>query len=222
VPHERPLRAMALYRRPAAFMLVAAIMVALFVWNAWIMTSDDNERTAMLFPTIGLLTLVVLWISIWSFVSNALGRRPNFSAHGFVACAGIIVLVAADSVFDYVAFGFDVDWILYLDGIVATAILGYIVYRHLLLNSRASRRTLAVAGLGISAGLAGAMLALDFASDRTQDGTQDYSESIKGPAFLFASGASPAEFLSQADALKRKVDEMARADSARTNIPRDR
>jgi hypothetical protein len=222
VPRERLLRATALYRRPAAFMLAAALMVALFVWNAWIMTSDENDRTAMLFPTIGLLTLIVVWISIWSFVSNALGRRPNFAAHGFVACAGIVALVAADSFFDYVGFGFDIDWILYLDGIVATALLGYIVYRHLLLNSRASRRTLAVAGFGISASLAGALLALDFALDRTQDGTQDYSAAIKAPAFLFASGASPAEFLSQADALKHTVDEMARIDSTRAHASRDR
>ncbi|MDB5921746.1 MAG: hypothetical protein JWN13_682 [Betaproteobacteria bacterium] len=212
VPAERPLQATALYRRPAAFMVIAVLVVALFLWNAWIMTSDDDDKYVILLSTIGVITVIGIWISIWSVVSSAIGRRPNFAAHGFVACAGVIALVAASSLFDYLAFGFDMGWLQYVAFVVVAAILAYIVYRHLLLNSRATRKTLVLAGTGISLMVCGAIFAINLAMDLAQDGNQHYNESIKAPAFLFVSGVSPNAFMSDAEALKRKVDAMGKRD----------
>jgi hypothetical protein len=212
VPAERALQATALHRRPAAFMVMAALVVALFLWNAWIMTSDDDDKYVILLSTIGVITVIVIWISIWSVVSSAIGRRPNFAAHGFVACAGVIALVAASSFFDYLAFGFDMGWLQYVAFVVVAAILAYIVYRHLLLNSRATRKTLVLAGTGISLMVCGAIFAINLAIDLAQEGNQHYNESIKAPPFLFVSGASPAAFFSDAEVLKRKVDAMGKRD----------
>jgi ABC-type sugar transport system permease subunit len=213
VPQERPLRAIALYRRPAAFMAVAAFTLALFAWNGWIMTTDDEERYVMLFPMLAIVVVIAVWISLWSFVSSAVGRRPNFAAHGFVACAGVIALVATAGFFEYLSFGLDAAWVDYI-GIVAIAIiLAYVVYRHLRLNSRATRRNLVLASTGISAGLCGAMAGLTFAIQLTQEGNQSYSDSIKAPAFLFVPGTSLETFMSDAEALKRKVDVMRKPDT---------
>ncbi|MGZ5140915.1 MAG: FHA domain-containing protein [Burkholderiales bacterium] len=212
VSPERPLQATALYRRPAAFMVMAALMVALFLWNAWIMTSDDDDKYMILVSTIGMLVVIGIWISIWSFVSSAIGRRPNFSAHGFVACAGVVALVAASSFFDYLAFGFDAGWVQYIAVAVVAAMLAYIVYRHLLLNSRATRKTLALAGSGISLMVCAGIFGINLAMDLARDGNQHYSESIKPPSFLYVSGVSPSAFMSDAEALKRKVDAMGKRD----------
>lgn len=208
VPGERPYRATAIYRRPAALLATAALMIALFLWNAWIMTSDDNDKYAMLFPTVGLVILVAIWISAWTFVSSAIGRRPHFAAHGFVACAGVIALVASESFFDYLSFGFDTGWMQYIGGVVTATIFSYVVYSHLRLNSRATHKSLVLASTGISVTLCGAIAGLSLVIDLSQDGNQRYNDLIKGPAFLFVSGMAPDTFLSDAEALKRRVDAM--------------
>lgn len=210
VPQERPLRAIAIYRRPAAFMVMAVLTTALFLWNAWIMTSDDNNKYAMLFPTLALMIGLAVWISMWSFVSSAVGRRPNFAAHGFVACAGVIALAASESFFDYISFGLDAGWLQYMGGVATAAILAYIVYRHLRLNSRATHRNLVLTSTGIAVVLCGAVAGLNLVVDMSQDGNQRYNDSIKAPAFLFVPGTSPNTFISDAEALKLSVDAMAK------------
>jgi FHA domain len=210
VAEERPLRAAALYRRSPAFLAIAVLTILVFAWNAWIATTDENDRLVMLFPVAGLVVVVAVWISVWSFVSSALGRRANFAAHGFVACAGVIALIVASALFDYLAFGFDASGLQYVGGMSTAAILGYVVYRHLVLNSRAGRRNLAIAATAMSVVICGAGYGLGVAIDLTQEGNQHYSEAIKAPQFLFVTGSSTRAFIADAQVLQRKVDAMGK------------
>jgi len=210
VPQERPLLRVALYRRPAAFALLAALYIVLLLWNGWVLTNEDDERYVLYFGVLGMVALLAVWISVWSFVSNVTGRLPHFTAHGFVACAGVVALTTSDSVFEYLSFAFDATWLDYVSGAAAAAVLAYMIYRHLLLNSRARRKTLAFVGAVTSVAICGTFAGLELVSDRALDTKQRYNGTIKAPVFLFASGTSPETFMSDAEALKNKVDAMVR------------
>jgi len=209
---ERPLRAAAFYRRPSVFALAAAVVIALILWNLWIMTSDQEEKYTIWLSVLPLLAAVAVWISIWSLVSRTVGGRSNFAAHGFVACAGFAALALSETLFEYLSFGFDLRWIQYLSFAAGAAIFAYMVYRHLRLNSRALRRTLAIAGVVVSIVLYGAAAGLQVATELAQEGLQRYDGSVKAPMFLFVSGASPEAFVSDGESLKRKVDAAARVE----------
>jgi len=211
VQPEMPLRALALYRRPLAFALVAALLIALVVWNAWITTTGREEKTFFIYPALSVCGILALWISIWSLVGT-IGGRANFTAHGFVAGVGVVAFVLADTLFDYLSFGFDAHWIEYVDIVAASLILAYMIYRHLRLNSRAPLRRLAVFAVSASAAVFGVAAGLDAAQDSEREGRQRFNETIKAPAFLWVSGTAPGAFLAKAGKLREKADEAARTE----------
>ena len=210
VAPERRLLGMAFYRRTSTFIGIAALMIALFAFNAWVMTTDDEHRYLMFFPVLGTVIAVAIWVSIWYFVGSAIGRRPNFAAHGSVACAGVIALLGADALFEYLAYGFNAQWLDYAGLLASIALVGYIFYWHLLLNSRARPRNLMLVSACVSLVLAAATVGADLLTDMLQEGNQEYSDAIKAPAFLFVGGTSPEAFLADTDELKRKVDALAK------------
>jgi ABC-type Fe3+-siderophore transport system permease subunit len=138
------------------------------------------------------------------------GGRSNFAAHGFVACTGVTALLCSEVLFNYLSFGFDAHWIQYVGFAAGAAIFGYVIYRHLRLNSRASRRRLAIAGAVASVFLYGTTAALQAATESAQQGAQRYDGALKAPLFLLVAGAPPDAFLAAGEELKSKVDAMAR------------
>src|SRR6185436_11335146 len=70
VAPERILRAVAIYRRPAAFFAAALVAIGLVIWNMWILATDQNEKYMVWLSSLPLFVVIVLWISIWSLVSR--------------------------------------------------------------------------------------------------------------------------------------------------------
>lgn len=208
VPQERTVRGIEFYRRPAPFFVAASLAIALVVWNGWVMTTEEREKYWMLFAVVGLVVAAGTWIAAWSLQSHAIGRRPNFFAHGFIACAGVVALGASESLFEYLSFALDAGWLAYIAGIASAAIFAYVLYRHLVLNSRARRRSLALTGAGVSLAVTGVFAAMSLAADLTQEGKQRYNDVIKPPAVLLTSGTTAEAFLADAQTLKNKVDAM--------------
>jgi hypothetical protein len=205
VQPEMPMRAVAFYRRPLAFALVAALPIALVVWNAWITTTGREEKTFFIYPALSVCGVLALWISIWSLVGT-IGGRANFAAHGFVAAVGVVAFVLTDTLFDYLSFGFDAHGFEYVDVVAAALILAYMIYRHLRLNSRAPLRRLAVLAAIASAAVCGVAAGLDVAQDSEREGRQRFNETIKAPAFLWVPGSAPEAFLAKAEKLRDKAD----------------
>lgn len=210
VAPERRLLGLAFYRRTSSFAGIAALMIAVFAFNAWVMTTEDEHRYLMFFPVLGMVIAIAIWTSIWYFVGSAIGRRPNYAAHGSIACAGVIALITFDALFEYLAYGFNAQWLDYAGLLASIALVGYIFYWHLLLNSRARPRNLMLVSVGVSLVLSAATVGADLLGDMLQEGNQEYSEAIKAPAFLFVGGTSPDAFMAQTETLKRKVDELAK------------
>lgn len=209
---ELKLRATALYRRPLSFAVAAAVLLVLVLWSAWVATTQPEERASIAFPAIGMAAAVAIWISIWALVGRAAGGRANFAAHGFVVCAAFIAMALTDTLLDYLSFAFHASWLDSAGFVVAGAILAYMLYRQLRLNSRASRRRLGIAAvLTTVVGFAG-VAGLEQASESQHEGIQRYDGTLKAPLFLMVPGISPEAFVSEAQRLKRKVDAMARTD----------
>jgi hypothetical protein len=214
VPPEQRLRATALYRRPSAFTVAASVFLGLILWGVWVATiRRDDEWATILFPTLATCIAVTAWISVWSLVSRIVGGRANFSAHGFVACATLAAIAVAETLFEYLSFGFNARWLDHA-GTAAVAALGaFMLYRHLRLNSRAPRATLGLiaativlTGYGIAAGL-------ERAAEPGREGLQRYDNTLKSPRFLWVTGATPAAFLAEREKLRHKADAAARVEN---------
>jgi hypothetical protein len=209
---ELKLRATALYRRPLSFAAAAVMLLVLVLWSAWVSTTQPEERALIAFPAIGMAVAVTIWISIWSLVGRTVGGRANFAAHGFVVCAAMVTMALTDTLLDYLSFAFHATWLVPASVVVAGAILAYMLYRQLRLNSRASRRRLGIAAVLTAVVGFASVAGLEKASEWQREGTQNYDGSLKPPIFLLVAGITPEAFVGDAQRLKRKVDAMARTD----------
>lgn len=211
VPAEQRLRATAFYRRPAAFAAAAALLAGLTLWSAWVGTSSRDEWASLVFPTVLTGVAVAVWISVWSLVSRTVGGRANFAAHGFVACAALAAIAVTGTLFDYLSFGFDAHWLDRAGTAAGAALAAVMLYRHLRLNSRAPRRWLGVIAVLVVAAGFGVAAGVERAGEARREGQQRYDNTLKPPAFLWASGAAPEAFLAEGAKLRRRADAAARA-----------
>jgi multisubunit Na+/H+ antiporter MnhB subunit len=210
VQPELRLRATALHRRPAAFAIAAAVLLGMTLWSAWVMTNARDEWASVLFPTLAVSAVAVVWISVWSLVSRTVGRRANFAAHGFVACAAIAAIDVAGTLFEYLSFGFDARWLDRAGVALIGVIAAYMLYRHLRLNSRASRRTLGAIAAGVVLAAFGFAAGVDRATQTMREGMQRYGHALKAPVFLWVSGVTPEAFIAQGEKLRFEADAAAR------------
>lgn len=209
VQPELALQAVSLYRRPAAFIALACLVIALVVWNAWIGTASREDKAFFVYPAVGACSALAVWISVWSLVGTV-GGRANFAAHGFIACAGVIVLMLVDTLGGYLSFGLSAHWLEYASTAVGGVVFAAMVYRHLRLNSRAARRRLGVIAAVAAVAVWGLALGLDMAQDASREGRLRYDQTMKPPAFVWVSGASPEAFLARGEKLKDRADKAAR------------
>ncbi len=208
---EAQLRVAAPYRRPAAFVVAAAILLALTLWSAWIATTSRDEWAQILIPTVVTSVVVAVWISVWSLVGRIVGGRANFAAHGFVACALLAASAAAGTIFEYLSFGFGERWLDHAGTAVLAMLTVYMLYRHLRLNSRATRAKLGFVACGIVAAGFGVFVGLQRAGETRFEGVQRYDHALKSPAFLWIPGVTPEAFLAEGQKLRHKADALARA-----------
>lgn len=209
---EMLLRADGVHRRSPGFAISATMLLAFVLWSAWIEAAAQDEKIYLVYPAVGTCVAVGLWIAIWALVGRAAGGRDNFAGHGFVACAGLVAIMVASTLSDYLSFGFDADWLDYVGIGAAAVIFAYMIYRHLRLNSRSPRKSLAVVSAIASLTVCGALAALQVASDWPLEGKMRYDRTIKAPAFLWVKGAGIPAFLAGGEKLKTKADAFARTD----------
>lgn len=210
VPPEQRLRAAALHRRPTAFVGAAAALLAVTLWSAWVATNAREEWASLIFPVLALAAVAAVWISVWSLVSRTVGGRANFAAHGFVACAGLVAMDVTVALFDYLSFGFDTRWLDHAGLAVLGAVGAYMLYRHLRLNSRASRRALGAVAAGVVLAAFGLAAGIEQATRTMREGMQRYDSSLKAPAFLWVPGVAPEAFILRGEKLRFEADAAAR------------
>ncbi len=209
VATERTIRQGAAYRRAAMFAIAAAIVVAMLVWDAFLTTSHRDEKALTAMSVFTVVAAGAMWIAIWSLVGRTAGRRANFAAHGFVACAGVLALQIWTTSAGYLAFGLDARWLETLSVVGAAALFGYVVYRHLRLATRATRRAHAAVAACVAIVAFGGGLLITTLMSAMDPAAQSHSYSLKAPFFLMVRGMSPADYIARSSDLKRTVDDLA-------------
>lgn len=219
VAAERPIRRIPAHRQPLLFLIVAAAVVATFLWDAYVTTSHRDGKALMVVSLLMIIAAGAIWIAIWALVSRTVGRRANFAAHGFVACAGVLALKGWATGTGYLAFGFDAVWLDTLGIVGAAALFAYVVYRHLRLASRAGRGMHATVAALVSIVAFGGAAMLTSLTAAMDPATQAHSYSLKAPWFVMVQGVSPTAYLADTEDLKRAVDAMA---AKEPHLPGDR
>jgi hypothetical protein len=207
---ETPLRTQTSWREISLFALLSAVVVGVVMWNAHLVTLHQEETPVLVFGALTSMASIALWVSAWTLLSRIVTGRGSFAAHGVIACAAMILLVIVDVVFDYLAFGLDTGALEYAGLVAAALVFAYAFYRHLRLASRASTRSLGIAAALVSVTLYAGTIVLEQVRESTNHARQRYSETVKAPVFLLAKGVTPAAMLTDADNLRRKVDEEAK------------
>lgn len=212
VPAELQIRGTATRRGPVPFVIAAAVLLAAVIWSAFVTTSQREENPVIAFSALFIILAGAVWISVWSLVSRTIGGRANFSAHGFVACAGLLALEIWNTSIEYFSFGFDARWLETAGIAGGSALFAYMLYRHLRLTSRARARALGFTAALASALVFGGVVAIKDLTETTNQASQRYSKGLKAPYFVMVAGLSPADFLAGGERLKRRVDAMVNAD----------
>jgi hypothetical protein len=222
VPPELRFRATAFYRRPAAFVMAAVMLLALTAWMGWLRTTQPEETGLVIYPVVQTMIVLGLWISIWSLVGKTVGGRANFSAHGFMVCVGIAAVICAGSAIEYLAFSLNAGWLEAAGTVAAAAIIAYVLYRQLRLNSRASRRWLGAASLLVVCAAAGIIFGFQKAAESAWEGQPRYSSIIKPAEFVIVQGTPVGMYLSSGEKLRARVDRRARIEqpTEESNAPR--
>jgi hypothetical protein len=222
VPPELRFRATAFYRRPAAFAMAAVMLPALVAWISWLRTTQPEEIGLVIYPVVYTMIVLGIWVSIWSLVGKTVGGRANFAAHGFIVCVGIAAVMCAPTLFEYLAFSLNAGWLDAAGTVAAAAIIAYVVYRQLRLNSRASRRWLGAVSLVVVLAATGIVFGFKKASESAWEGQPRYSGVIKPAGFVIVQGTPVGMFLSSAEKLRARVDQQARSEqpTEESNAPR--
>jgi len=205
---ERRIRQGAAYRGSLMFLIAVVMVLAMFMWDAFLTASHRDEKALTALSVFTVVAAGAMWIAIWSLVSRTAGRRANFSAHGFVACAGVLALQIWTTSMGYLAFGLDAGWLEILSVAGAAALFGYIVYRHLRLASRAKRQAHAIVAACIAIITFGGGSLLVNLVGAMDPAAQSHSYSLKAPFFLVVRGISPAEYIARSRDLKHAVDDL--------------
>jgi len=209
VAPERQMRAASPYRRPAAFVAVALLLLALVAWNAWLGTSSRQEWTGLIMPILAFAAAVTIWIAVWALVGRTVGGRANFAAHGFVACAALAGVQVAGAAFEYLSFGFHAHGLDLAGNAAVAALVAYALYRQLRLNSRAPRRTLAAIAVAVVAAGVGLLVGINRSQESRRENLLSYDATIKPPAFLWVRGIAPEVFLARGASLRSRADALA-------------
>jgi hypothetical protein len=206
---ERTIRQGVAYRGSLMFSIALVLVLAMFVWDAFLTASHRDEKALTALSVLMVVAAGAMWIAIWSLVSRTAGRRANFAAHGFVACAGVLALQVWTTGMGYLAFGLDAGWLETLSLVGGAALLGYVVYRHLRLASRAKRQAHATVAACIAIVTFGGGSLLMNLMGAMDPARQSHSYSLKAPFFLVVRGISPAEYIAHSRDLKHAVDDLA-------------
>ena len=193
---------------PALFVGVAAL-VLIYLLTLWLNYDRAEGYRILLLPIVGVIVLLLLWGGFWALIGRVLSGRANFIAHAVNASLGVALLIFMNGLlYGYVDFALNTDLMTnVLPEVAEPLIIGALLYRHIGLVSRMSRRRLGIIVVALMASLIG----FGYVSEKwTADNKlteMSFSRTIGPPFILLAHGKSTEVFIAGASELKSKVDE---------------
>jgi hypothetical protein len=187
--------------------------LAAATWYESTIDHDRGEQLRLLLPAITVAAGAFTWAGLWALAGKLLTGRGNFVTHANIGWLGVLLVwLILDPLQRYLAFG--VSSSLINDALPVTYAAGaaFMVYRHLRLVSRQSRRWLATAAVTLAClGLSSLWVyeRVQVADDMAHF---PYLKELKAPGFRLVSTQSPEEFVTRAAGLKGELDALRKRD----------
>lgn len=161
---------------------------------------------------IGVVAIVIIWSSIWAFVSRLIIHRWNFLIHCGIASLGLIAFSLFELTSSYICFAFGIDGLLPSFGIVGYPVLtALLIYHQLRYVSLASPSQIAKASLGVAVGVVCLFLVLSHLEQKNFNYLPRYSVTLKSPKFKVVKSEKTDEFFAFSEAFRKRIDDSALA-----------
>lgn len=207
---ELPLAVAATFRRRAATIAVAALVVlAGILFNTYLQSDPETLSRAVGSALMMAVTVTAVWCSAWALLSKTFTRQAHFGWHLRVFLLGVIGLGLVDVVPSVLAFAFSWPALSDFAFIGTFAIGAAVLYFHLLAVEPARHRL--IKWLAIGAAAAGIVLTLWLNVQRTDRyGDELYMAHLYPPALRLARPVPTDRFIDGLSNLKPLLDKKAK------------
>jgi hypothetical protein len=174
--------------------------------DRWLDFSGEAAFWRVLAPLfIGFTFILAFWVAGWSLVSKLFNKQLQAGQHLHVALVMLILMFVLDELVKIMAFSFNWPWLDTHASLVFFIGLGALVFAHMrLISSQRLPQMAVMVSLLTVAGMAAYQIAQ---SARTGHAADKHSlTSLYPPAFRVSEGVNTEAFISQAGALKAKLD----------------
>jgi hypothetical protein len=209
VSAEKSLPSKAWSRSWPALIVGVAVLLLMYFPSLWLNYDRSEGYRILLLPIVGAIALLLLWVGFWALIGRVLSGHANFIAHTVNASLCIALIIFLDGLlYGYTDFAFNTNLITNtLPEIMDPLIIGTLLYRHIGLVSRMSRRKIGVIVIALMASLIGfGYLSEKWTADNKLT-EMSFSRTIGPPFISFSHGKSTESFIAGASKLKSKVDE---------------
>lgn len=193
---------------PALFLGVTALLLT-YLLTLWLNYDRAEGYSILLLPIVGAIALLLLWVGFWALIGRVLSGRANFIAHTVNASLGVALLIFLNGLlYGFVDFALDSNLMTnVLPEVAEPLIIGTLLYRHIGLVSRMSRRKLGMIVVALMASLIGFGYVTEKWTADNNITKMSFSRTIGPPFMLLAHGKPTEAFIAGASRLKSKVDE---------------
>jgi pSer/pThr/pTyr-binding forkhead associated (FHA) protein len=197
----------------------------LFLWAVFLLTlgtilldtyTGSTEKFELLkqAPVLfGVVILIVIWSTLWSFASRVVAHRWHFWIFCGTACLGLLFSVMAETGTEYLCFALALDgalpWANHLNLFLAT---GTVLYLNLRLISSATGALLARFAAGIALTLVLLTWGMQYSEQENFNSSPVYRVTLKAPFWKVSGSRTTEEFFKQGEALFDALDEERAAD----------
>lgn len=199
--------------RHAKTALVVLVCLVFLVWREFLGTATNSTLAENLEESVGWVFLLFVWTGCWAFASRALAHESFFGRHLRIACAGIVTLPIWDTALSYAAFFLSFDSQPSITSTIGgTLISAVVVYHHLSLVSRQSRRRRQLIAAGLASLVIATALISEVASHDDFSWYPNHSSLLKPIPSALLSARDPQILFDSAAELRDRVEELAAVD----------
>jgi hypothetical protein len=192
----------------------------LFLWGVFLLTlgctlletyigsTEEFELLKQAPVLLGVVFLVVIWSTLWSFASRVVAHRWHFGTLCGIACLGLLFSIMAETGVEYLCFALALDgalpWANHLNLFLAT---GAVLYLNLRLISSATGALLARFSAGIALALVLLTWGMQYAEQEDFNSLPVYQVTLKAPFWKVSGSRTTEEFFKQGEGLFDGVDQ---------------
>lgn len=194
---------------PGLVAVAAIVMVTALA--TWIGDAEDKELLQYIMAVLGYVGGALVWATFWSILNRIFGGRVRFGRHLFIAACGVVAGACWRELAETLAFAFSWETLSRFDSLGDLAVVGGVVYHHILTVRPQARSFARGAASGLTVVAAAVALAQSQVSHhRLAD--ELYLTSLKPPALRVSRDVPSAAFFASTGAARAAVDR-ARAES---------